>query len=48
VMVNEVATMRGDNRPYGGTRYSGIGREGPRYAMHEMSEPRLVMFNLDR
>jgi glyceraldehyde-3-phosphate dehydrogenase (NADP+) len=47
VMVNEVPTMRVDNMPYGGTRDSGIGREGPRYAMHEMSEPRLVMFNLD-
>jgi acyl-CoA reductase-like NAD-dependent aldehyde dehydrogenase len=48
VMVNEVPTMRVDSMPYGGTRDSGLGREGPRYAMHEMSEPRLVMFNLDR
>ncbi|PYS95926.1 MAG: aldehyde dehydrogenase [Acidobacteria bacterium] len=47
VMVNEVPTTRVDSMPYGGTRDSGIGREGPRYAMHEMSEPRLVMFNLD-
>jgi acyl-CoA reductase-like NAD-dependent aldehyde dehydrogenase len=47
VMVNEAPTMRVDNMPYGGTRDSGIGREGPRHAMHEMSEPRLVMFNLD-
>jgi len=48
VMVNEVPTMRVDNMPYGGTRDSGNGREGPRYAMHEMSEPRLVLFNLNR
>jgi len=48
VMVNEVPTTRVDSMPYGGTRDSGLGREGPRYAMHEMSEPRLVMFNLDR
>jgi glyceraldehyde-3-phosphate dehydrogenase (NADP+) len=48
IMVNEVPTMRVDNMPYGGTRDSGSGREGPRFAMHEMSEPRLVMFNLDR
>ena len=48
VMVNEVPTTRVDSMPYGGTRDSGIGREGPRYAMHEMSEPRLVMFNLER
>jgi glyceraldehyde-3-phosphate dehydrogenase (NADP+) len=47
VMVNEVPTMRVDNMPYGGTRDSGNGREGPRYAMHEMSEPRLVLFNLN-
>ena len=47
IMVNEVPTMRVDNMPYGGTRDSGIGREGPRYAMQEMSEPRLVMFNLE-
>jgi len=47
IMVNEVPTMRVDNMPYGGTRDSGIGREGPRYAMHEMSEPRLIVFNLD-
>src|SRR2546428_2532502 len=45
VMVNEVPTMRVDNMPYGGTRASGIRREGPRYAMHEVSEPRLGLFN---
>ncbi|MGH9750379.1 MAG: aldehyde dehydrogenase family protein [Candidatus Polarisedimenticolia bacterium] len=48
VMVNEGPTMRVDNMPYGGTRDSGNAREGPRYAMHEMSEPRLVLFNLAR
>jgi glyceraldehyde-3-phosphate dehydrogenase (NADP+) len=47
VLVNEVPTVRVDNMPYGGTRDSGNGREGPRYAMHEMSEPRLVLFNLN-
>jgi glyceraldehyde-3-phosphate dehydrogenase (NADP+) len=47
VMINESPTMRVDNMPYGGSRDSGNGREGPRFAMHEMSEPRLVMFNLD-
>lgn len=47
VMINEVPTVRVDNMPYGGTRDSGNGREGPRWAMREMSEPRLVMFNLD-
>jgi glyceraldehyde-3-phosphate dehydrogenase (NADP+) len=48
VVVNDVPTMRVDSMPYGGTRDSGAGREGPRYAMQEMSEPRLILFNLDR
>jgi acyl-CoA reductase-like NAD-dependent aldehyde dehydrogenase len=47
LVVNDAPTTRVDSMPYGGTRDSGLGREGPRYAMHEMSEPRLVLFNLD-
>jgi len=47
LVVNDTPTTRIDSMPYGGVRESGIGREGPRYAMHEMSEPRLVLFNLD-
>ena len=47
MIVNDVPATRVDNMPYGGTRGSGLGRERPRYAMHEMSEPRLVLFNLD-
>jgi acyl-CoA reductase-like NAD-dependent aldehyde dehydrogenase len=47
LVVNDTPTTRVDSMPYGGVRESGIGREGPRYAMHEMSEPRLVLFNLD-
>ena len=46
VVVNDTPTTRIDCMPYGGSRDSGIGREGPRYAMHEMSEPRLVLMNL--
>ncbi len=46
LVVNDSPSMRVDNMPYGGTRGSGIGREGPRYAMHEMSEPRLILMNL--
>jgi succinate-semialdehyde dehydrogenase/glutarate-semialdehyde dehydrogenase len=30
--------------PYGGTKQSGFGREGPRYAAEEMTEPRIVVF----
>jgi glyceraldehyde-3-phosphate dehydrogenase (NADP+) len=38
VLVNEVPSFRIDNFPYGGTKDSGFGREGVRYAMDEMSE----------
>jgi acyl-CoA reductase-like NAD-dependent aldehyde dehydrogenase len=47
LMVNEVPTFRVDTMPYGGVKQSGIGREGPRYAIEEMTEPRLLMLNLD-
>lgn len=47
LVVNDTPTTRVDSMPYGGVRDSGIGREGPRYAMHEMSEPKLILFNLN-
>jgi acyl-CoA reductase-like NAD-dependent aldehyde dehydrogenase len=34
-----------DNLPYGGAKGSGLGREGPRYAIEEMSEMRLMVIN---
>src|SRR5215218_10198437 len=43
VLVNEVPTWRTDQMPYGGVRDSGNTREGPHYAVHEMSETRLVV-----
>ncbi|HXY91000.1 MAG TPA: aldehyde dehydrogenase family protein [Acidimicrobiia bacterium] len=43
VLVNEVPTYRADQMPYGGKRDSGNTREGPRYAVHEMTEQRLVI-----
>ena len=43
VMVNEAPTYRADQMPYGGVKESGNTREGPRYAVHEMTEPRLVI-----
>jgi acyl-CoA reductase-like NAD-dependent aldehyde dehydrogenase len=43
VLVNEVPTYRADQMPYGGLRDSGNTREGPRYAAHEMTEPRLIV-----
>ena len=46
VIVNGTSTWRTDQLAYGGIRSSGIGREGPRYAMRDMTEERLVLFNL--
>jgi acyl-CoA reductase-like NAD-dependent aldehyde dehydrogenase len=43
VTVNEAPTFRADQMPYGGVKDSGNTREGPRYAVHEMTEPRLVV-----
>jgi len=43
VLVNEVPTYRTDQMPYGGIRDSGNTREGPKYAVHEMTETRLVV-----
>lgn len=45
VLVNEVPTWRIDHMPYGGVKNSGLGREGPRYTIEEMTEPRLLVIN---
>lgn len=45
VIVNDVPTYRIDHMPYGGVKDSGIGREGPRYAIEEMTEPKIVVIN---
>jgi len=44
VMINDVPTFRVDLMPYGGQKGSGLGREGPRFAMEEMTEIRVVGF----
>lgn len=46
VHVNETSSSRVDLMPYGGSKDSGFGREGPRYAVHEMTEERVVTFAL--
>ena len=46
VHVNETSSSRVDLMPYGGSKDSGFGREGPRYAIHEMTEERIVTFTL--
>ncbi|MGQ0804397.1 MAG: aldehyde dehydrogenase family protein [Actinomycetota bacterium] len=45
VIVNDVASWRADEMPYGGVKESGSGREGVRYAIQEMTEPRLLVLN---
>lgn len=46
VHINETSSSRVDLMPYGGSKDSGFGREGPRYAMHEMTEERIVTITL--
>ncbi|HEY3232633.1 MAG TPA: aldehyde dehydrogenase family protein, partial [Roseiflexaceae bacterium] len=46
VMVNEVPTWRIDPMPYGGVKLSGFGREGLKYAIEEMTEPKLLVLHL--
>lgn len=43
VIVDDYPTLRFDNVPYGGTKRSGFGREGVRYAMDEMTEPKAML-----
>ncbi len=43
VIINDVPSFRVDNMPYGGVKDSGIGREGVRFAMEDMSEIRLLV-----
>ena len=47
VIINDIPTFRVDQMPYGGAKGSGLGREGPRYAIDEMSEHRLMVINRD-
>jgi acyl-CoA reductase-like NAD-dependent aldehyde dehydrogenase len=42
VIVNDTPSLRIDNYPYGGVKASGFGREGVRYAIEEMTEPRVL------
>jgi acyl-CoA reductase-like NAD-dependent aldehyde dehydrogenase len=43
VVINDVPSFRVDNMPYGGVKDSGLGREGIRFAMEDMSEIRLLV-----
>jgi glyceraldehyde-3-phosphate dehydrogenase (NADP+) len=46
VLINEIPTFRADHMPYGGVKDSGLGREGLRYAIEEMTEIKLLVLNL--
>lgn len=46
VMINDIPTFRVDHMPYGGVKMSGMGREGIKYAIEEMTELKLVSFKL--
>ena len=45
LVMNDVPTFRADHLPYGGVKDSGIGREGPKYAILDMMEPRVLMLD---
>ncbi len=45
VIINDVPTFRVDHMPYGGTKDSGTGREGVKYTIREMMEPRILVKN---
>jgi acyl-CoA reductase-like NAD-dependent aldehyde dehydrogenase len=46
VIAGDVPSFRIDHMPYGGIKDSGLGREGLRYAIEEMTEPKLLVMNL--
>ncbi len=46
VMINDIPTYRADHMPYGGNKESGIGREGARFAIEEMTNLKMIVFNL--
>jgi len=46
LMAGDVPSFRIDHMPYGGIKESGLGREGLRYAIEEMTEPKLLVMNL--
>ena len=47
VIVNDAPTFRADHMPYGGRKESGLGLEGVRYALTEMTQPKFICLNLD-
>ena len=48
VLANEIPTFRADHMPYGGIKDSGLGREGVKYAIQDMTEPKLLVLNVPK
>jgi acyl-CoA reductase-like NAD-dependent aldehyde dehydrogenase len=46
VMINDTSSYHADAMPYGGVKDSGYGLEGPRYAVADMTDPRIIVLNL--
>lgn len=46
LIAGDIPSFRVDHMPYGGVKDSGLGREGVRYAIEEMTEPKLLVMNL--
>ncbi|MGH7907280.1 MAG: aldehyde dehydrogenase family protein, partial [Candidatus Binataceae bacterium] len=48
VIIGETSVFRVDSYPFGGVKNSGVGREGVKWAMEEMTEPRMLVMNMPR
>ncbi|MGY4689566.1 aldehyde dehydrogenase family protein [Salibacterium sp. K-3] len=48
VWINDISTYRQDNHPYGGVKQSGIGKEGVKYAIEDMTEQKFIGINLQQ
>ncbi|MCX8076560.1 MAG: aldehyde dehydrogenase family protein [Aquificaceae bacterium] len=46
VLINEGPNFRADHMPYGGVKFSGVGREGPKFAVEDYTEIKMVIFDL--
>jgi len=46
VIINDTSSYHADSMPYGGVKQSGYGLEGPKYAVEDMTDPRIIVLNL--
>jgi NAD-dependent aldehyde dehydrogenases len=45
ILINDIPTTRADHQPYGGVKESGLGREGIKYALEEMTDLKFISFS---